>query len=151
MQIEHIPETLSELQAWATDYENQFMKSTEASHRLAETTIALILYHLPSILKPITKRIIVGFMDDHLRTAMMYPLQPAWVYHTINWFFILRKTFLRNVCLPRIKPMMWTADKPNEFGRYNLNWAYLDVCFITSVLIVALVFKYRWTDPSNVP
>lgn len=126
MNIQNIPETFHALQTWSKDYERQTMKPTEASHQLAETTISLVLYHVPNFLKSIAKRLVIGLMDNQLRTAMILPSQPRWVRRTINGFFTVRRVLLRNA-LPRLKPFLWINDESNESGQYNVNWAYVDV------------------------
>lgn len=98
------------------------MLPSSRNHNLAETTTQLFLYNTPHIIKPFAKKLLIGFMDDILREAMMYPAQPRYIHTLINGFFMTRRFFLRNFCLPRLKPLRLLQHSQNEFGRYNVNF-----------------------------
>jgi hypothetical protein len=140
MHIQDIPETYEEMRAWADSYEKRVMIPNEMNHQLGETTIAILIYYTPSFIKPFAKKLIIGLMDDNLRNAMMYPVQPTYIYRFINGFFMIRRFLSRNFFLPRWKPVKYVQDKPNKWGRYNVNWAASEVIPI-EMLMTALVFE----------
>jgi hypothetical protein len=142
MHIEGIPDTYEEMRDWADAYEKRAMLPSEVNHQLAETTTALLLYYTPSIVKGFAKKILVGLMDDNLRGAMMYPVQPAYVYNTLNGFFAVRRFLTRNFFLPRWKPVKYVQEKPNEFGKYNVNFTDNEVLCM-GVLTIAMVHERR--------
>ena len=120
MHIKDIPERWEEMEAWADEYEKRAMYPSDASHDLAETTMALLLFYMPNLLKPAIKRLLIAIMDDRLRTAMMYPKQPPWIHKSIIYFCTFRRFLLRNFFLPRSKEVVYTSQEVNEHGRYNI-------------------------------
>src|SRR5579859_6269350 len=123
MGIKDIPRTYSEMRHWAAQYESRAMIPSSTSHELAEITTSLLIYYMPSFLKPLAKKLIIGLMDDQLREAMMYEKQAKWVYWCLSGFWAARKAYLRNFALPRIKPIYYTEKEKNEFGKYNVCYA----------------------------
>jgi hypothetical protein len=123
MKIQYIPETYEQIRDWANSYELRAMLPKETNHKLAEITTGLLIYYTPDIMKPFAKKLIIGLMDDRLRTAMLYPPQPSWVYTLINGFFAVRRVLLLNFHLPRYTPIQYVSKEKNEHGRYNINYA----------------------------
>jgi hypothetical protein len=60
-----------DLKEWAEAYEKRVMVPDKYNHKLAEETTAILLYDVPSFLKPTGKQIVSALMDDRLRKAMM--------------------------------------------------------------------------------
>lgn len=123
MKMKDVPQTFEEMRDWADEYEKRAMIPSEPTHQLAEVTIGLLLYYAPGFLKGFLKRIIIGFMDTQLRTAMVYEPQPQWIHKLINWGFRVRGFLLRNFSLPRITRVKFTSEEKNKFGRYSVNYA----------------------------
>ena len=61
-----------ELQEWSTDYEKRIMLPDKNNKKTADQTVAILLYSIPSFVKPYGREIVSALMDDRLRTAMMY-------------------------------------------------------------------------------
>jgi hypothetical protein len=123
MKIDNVPKTYPEMRDWADEYEKRAMLPNETNHQLAEITTSLLLYYTPNIIKGFAKKLIVGLMDERLRTAMIYPPQPSYIHNFINGFFTIRRFLMRNFFLPRYKRVSYTTDEKNKFGRYNVNYA----------------------------
>lgn len=142
MHIQNVPKTFIEMKQWAEDYEKRAMYPSEQTHELAETTMALLLFYIPGVIKGFLKRILIAIMDDRLRTAMMYSEQPAWLNMYINGFVVVRRFLVRNFFLPRYKPVLYTQQEKNKFGRYNINWTDNEVGISLHLLIVAVVLAF---------
>jgi hypothetical protein len=140
MQIENIPETYSQIRDWANTYETIAMLPRETNHKLAEITTNLLIYYTPDLIKPFAKKLIIGMMDDRLRTAMLYPPQPKWVYSFIMGFFKFRRVLLLNFHLPRWKPIQYVSKEKNQYGRYNINYADNEVPFPFPSLVSGVDF-----------
>lgn len=123
MGIQNIPRTYPEILSWSTQYESRAMIPSTTSHDLAETTTSLLIYYVPSFLKPLAKKLIIGLMDDRLREAMIYKKPERWVGWVLGGFWAVRKVYLRNFALPRTKPIYYTEEEKNEFGKYNICYA----------------------------
>ena len=62
---------LEELAAWSEEYERECMVPAETNKKTANETVEILLWNMPSLLKPFGKKIVSVLMDDRLRTAMM--------------------------------------------------------------------------------
>jgi len=142
MHIQNVPKTFNEMKQWAEDYEKRAMYPSEQTHELAETTMALLLFYIPGVIKGFLKRILIAIMDDRLRAAMMYPEQPAWLHLYINGFVAVRRFLLRNFFLPRYNPVLYTQQEKNKFGRYNINYTDNEVDIFLHLLILAVVLAF---------
>ena len=123
MNIENVPKTYPEMRDWADNYEKRAMFPSDTNHQLADLTTGLLLYYTPGFIKPFAKKLIIGLMDDRLRTAMVYPPQDPFIHTFITTFFQVRGFILRNFHLPRISPVQLTQKEKNKYGRYNVNYA----------------------------
>ena len=63
---------LDELREWSAEYEKRVMVPDKNNRKVAEQTVAILLYSVPGFLKPYGRRMVSALMDDRLRTAMMY-------------------------------------------------------------------------------
>lgn len=62
---------LEEVMEWADGYEKDYMKPHVKNHTTAQQTTALLLWKVPTALKPFGEKVVTTLMDDRLRTAMM--------------------------------------------------------------------------------
>ncbi|EYE91279.1 uncharacterized protein EURHEDRAFT_487208 [Aspergillus ruber CBS 135680] len=112
---------LEEISAWEQQYEVEHMKPHVRNKEIADKTIDVLLYYIPSFMKPLGVNLISYLMDDRLRIAMMYPVPPALsaVFATV---FQLRQFYLRYLALPRPDWNRLNAftDAPNKHGRHFL-------------------------------
>ena len=122
MNIENVPKTYPEMRDWADEYEKRAMFPSETNHQLADLTTGLLLYYTPKFMKGFAKKLIIGLMDDRLRTAMIYPPQEPFIYNFIHVFFLVRGFLIRNFHLPRISAITLTQKEKNKYGRYNVNY-----------------------------
>lgn len=63
---------LKELEEWSELYENENMVPHLDNKKIADETVAILLWGIPKPLQPFGARIVSALMDDRLRTAMMY-------------------------------------------------------------------------------
>ena len=130
MKIENVPKTYEEMRDWADDYEVRNMVPNKMNHELAELTLALLTYYTPKTIKPFMMQILIGLMDNRLRSAMLYPPPHPFVGPFIKYSFAFRRFLLRNFFLPRTKPIHYTSREKNVHGRYNTTYADNEVFFL---------------------
>jgi hypothetical protein len=103
MNIKDIPKTQEELLRWSVEYEKKQMVPHEVNRVISEHTIALLLYTMPSFLKPFGRKVVIALLEDRLRGAMMQPIQPQWFIKMVRGLLYTRAFFIRHFCLPRTK------------------------------------------------
>ncbi|PPQ75159.1 hypothetical protein CVT24_007487 [Panaeolus cyanescens] len=92
MGIKDVPESLAELEAWSTAYEERCMVPTENNRDLALRTIdEQVLSAVPTIfgLKTFAKKCFISTLDDLVREATMQPKQPAYLTSLMNGILVL--------------------------------------------------------------
>ena len=116
---------LDELSEWAEGYEQQAMKPNPKNHTTAEQTTLLLLWHVPTALKPLGKTIVTALMDTRLRNAMTYPDPPPFLLKLVPALLRIRAFFVRHFMLPRpsFLAVHHTSREPTspESGRYTLS------------------------------
>ena len=60
-----------ELQVWSEAYEREFMVPDKWNNKLADETVAILVYNLPEWLKGPARKVVAALMDERLRKAMM--------------------------------------------------------------------------------
>jgi hypothetical protein len=60
-----------ELQEWSEAYEREFMVPDKWNNKLADETVAILVYNLPEWLKGFAHKVVATLMDERLRKAMM--------------------------------------------------------------------------------
>ncbi|KAI0976959.1 hypothetical protein F4678DRAFT_415115 [Xylaria arbuscula] len=92
---------LEELEAWSRQYEAGHIRPDDSNASLAESTVNLALYKVPSMFKPLARQAMALLLSHRLREAMRIP-HPSPVYQTTFSLFInFRKVLLRHFFLPR--------------------------------------------------
>ncbi|KAI0552353.1 hypothetical protein F4679DRAFT_87026 [Xylaria curta] len=93
---------LEELDGWSRQYEARYMRPDDSNALLAESTLNLALHNVPSMFKPLVRRLVALLLAPLLREAMRIPHPPP-IYQTVfNLFISLRKVLLRHFFLPRL-------------------------------------------------
>ena len=92
---------LEELEAWADAYEARCMVPEETNHQTAEHTTAILVWDVPTPLKPLGKQAVCTLMDDRLREAMMYERPPAWMVRVVHGLLYFRRSILMHLTPPR--------------------------------------------------
>ncbi|KAG9123122.1 hypothetical protein FRC07_000202, partial [Ceratobasidium sp. 392] len=70
MNIEHIPETLEDLQAWCEEYERANMRPSRINKQVAELTTNLLLYHVSDSVKPFGRHAVAALCPQRLRESI---------------------------------------------------------------------------------
>ena len=86
---------------WAERYEEKHMLPAESNKAVAEQTVALLLYEVPSFLHPFGKHVVSSLMDDRLRRATSIAPPPAWISTLVMTILSIRRLALRWLLLPR--------------------------------------------------
>ncbi|OCK80615.1 hypothetical protein K432DRAFT_297294 [Lepidopterella palustris CBS 459.81] len=111
-----------ELRRWAESYEREYMVPSNWNHKLANETVAILIYNIPGFLKAPAKKVVAALMDERLRKAMMFPEPPRSYVAAVHALIAVRSFFLRNFALPRPYFLRFTAlsEQPDkETGRYH--------------------------------
>ena len=59
------------LRVWSKDYERKSMVPDKWNNKLADETVAILVYNLPEWLKGLARKVVATLMDERLRKAMM--------------------------------------------------------------------------------
>lgn len=81
MNLQDIPLTKADFDAWVRRYEWCEMWPSDANHAVANQTAAIMEAWLPQPLRPVVKMAVRGLMDDHFLYAIGYPTAPTWLKH----------------------------------------------------------------------
>ena len=130
-----------EIMEWTENYANDKMVPDINNKITADQTIAVLVWTIPSFLRPLAINLVKALMNERLRKAMMWvpnPLHlefafsdanrssrypaPAQIYfHIVHYVFAIRKFILRYLSPPR--PEVLAVDPlsrtPTSEGRYN--------------------------------
>lgn len=79
MNLQHIPTSKAEFDAWVKRYEWCEMWPNDDNHAVANQTAAIMEAWLPPPLRPAVKMAVRGLMDDHFLYAIGYPAAPTWL------------------------------------------------------------------------
>ncbi|KAL8849649.1 MAG: hypothetical protein Q9221_005416 [Calogaya cf. arnoldii] len=105
---------LDELEQWSDQYERENMVPDITNNKLAEQTVAILLWGIPKALKPFGTNLVSVLMDDRLRTAMMYDKPSQFYFILMSSVFTVRKYLLRYFFLPR--PYIFRVNALEERG-----------------------------------
>lgn len=132
MGIQNIPETIGELEQWCEEYEEAHMLPSPINEEVARWTIHLLLYHIPSFVKPIGEQAVAALCPDRLRVAIMAPKPSAWVVGLVSTALTARKLFLRHLCLPRFKSLDFIPGDTSGFSAGQVCPMGVSVCPVSS-------------------
>lgn len=98
------------------------MKLADSNTYVAEKTIDLLLYYVPTApLRRLGRQIVISLLDERLRIAMGLPAAPGWAHASTRITLGLRAWFLRNFHLPRGKKRLRVTPQPDsKTGRIGL-------------------------------
>jgi hypothetical protein len=125
MGIKDIPETLEELEAWVTKYEETNVYFLENNRKYAEATMGLFLRDLPPFLRGFFQHAAVSLFEENVRVALRYEKPPRWIAVLTETFFQVRGLMIRHLFLPRLRPMDPLPKVDAETGRLHREfWAF---------------------------
>lgn len=75
---------LEEVMDWGEEYEKEYMVPNVNNKTTADQTVNLLLWLVPSALKPVGRHFVSTLMDERLRVAMMYASYDKTSYTTIS-------------------------------------------------------------------
>lgn len=109
MNIQNIPDSLEELDAWSIKYEQAHMKYHPANAQVADATVDLFLKPFGAkrgtIYFSILSNFLCTLMDARLLDSMRYPHQPRFLVSAVELLLKLRGLIIRYFFLPR--PDSW--------------------------------------------
>ena len=108
--------------AWAEQYERKHMVPNETNHTVAQQTVALLLYLVPSPLKGWGEQAVYTLMDTRLRRAMLYPDPPSWLTNVAHSLLHFRAFAIRHFFPPRFgfSKYQVITKQPTREGNYFL-------------------------------
>ncbi|KIJ55505.1 hypothetical protein M422DRAFT_151540 [Sphaerobolus stellatus SS14] len=121
MGIQNIWKSYSEMEEWTERYEEEYLVPNKAAHSLAELSLNFLLERFPEKygIRRNIKSIVICFLDDRTRKAMMLPEPHPWLHTAVYWALYMRAFIIRFTHLPRISPSLYvTVDEP-PFGKYT--------------------------------
>ena len=65
-------EWMRDLEIWSREYEGKYMVPAESNHKLAESTLRIILHKAPSSMIGFGRKTFATVMEEKLREAMMF-------------------------------------------------------------------------------
>jgi hypothetical protein len=65
-----------DLAEWVENYEQKNLVPDPYNHKLANETVAILVYNLPGFIKGPAKKLVTTMMDERLRKAMVYAPPP---------------------------------------------------------------------------
>ncbi|PWY89791.1 hypothetical protein BO70DRAFT_285156 [Aspergillus heteromorphus CBS 117.55] len=131
---------LEEIMAWSDEYEARCMAPDIANHKIAEQTIAVLLYMVPQQLQYLGMRFVSFMMDDRLRKAMLYDPPPAFDASVFSFLLSARRFAMRYLALPRPYFLRYTThtDELDKNDRvFSTNWD-------AAPYYVKPTFRNRW-------
>ncbi|TGZ76528.1 hypothetical protein EX30DRAFT_375394 [Ascodesmis nigricans] len=118
---EDIPTTYDAMMEWAEEYEKQYMVPADSNNYVAEKTVDLLVYYIPTRpLRWVGRQFVIALLDDRLRIAMKMPEPYKWAQATVYSLLWARKMFLRYFSLPRFTPRKTISEKHSKTGKYHL-------------------------------
>lgn len=121
------------LRVWSEAYEEKFMVPDKWNNKLADETVAILVYNLPEWLKGPARKVVATLMDERLRKAMIYPTPSPSYTMFVSAVFAARKMVLRNLVLPRPYFLRFRAlsEKPDQkTGRYYRSFYEIEPWYI---------------------
>lgn len=97
MQLTDIPESLTELRAFAYNYEERHFRYAESNRVIADATVKIVENWFPKFLRPLIKPGFAALINEKLRTAFNYPKPSAFFCGLIEATLHVRKFFLQAI------------------------------------------------------
>ncbi|KAI3392536.1 hypothetical protein diail_5547 [Diaporthe ilicicola] len=108
-------EFVEDITAWAKRYEVDAMKPHRSNRKLSDALVGLLFSLAPA--PQFTLQVLTVLMGDRVREAFMYP-QPGIFACLVAFASLnLRRLFLRFLCLPRLKPLIFFSEPDPHTGR----------------------------------
>ncbi|KAG8695313.1 hypothetical protein FRC09_009233 [Ceratobasidium sp. 395] len=132
MNIENIPETLEDMQAWCDEYERANMFPSPINQQVAVLTTNLLLYHVPDSVKPFGRHAVAALCPERLRESIMQPTPPAWVQTFIGVVLRLHTVYTRYLSLPRFTESVYVPLQHHDFTKTGVCPAGVAACPFSS-------------------
>lgn len=110
---------VEDITAWAKEYEARAMKPARTNLKLAQSLIDLMIYHIPTVLKPFAHEVIAAVLGDRLREAILYPEPGVFASFALFTALLARRIFLRYLMLPRVLPVVYFSEPDPKTGRIH--------------------------------
>lgn len=121
MGIQDIPDDLTKMMRFNSEYEAANFKFAESNHLIATSTRDLLLsFYIPTWLFWAGRPAVYAFLDGPLRESMGFPTAPGWLARLLIGFLGLRARALR-LLPPRRKPRRLTrVPRPTYPDGYRI-------------------------------
>lgn len=79
MGIRDIPDSYPDFHQYKRNYEHREFRHTPASARVGRHTLDLFCSWYPRLLRPVTSRAVLSFLDARMLAAFAFPAPPPWI------------------------------------------------------------------------
>ncbi|KAJ7725936.1 hypothetical protein B0H16DRAFT_1593424 [Mycena metata] len=106
MNIQNIPSTAEEFQAWLLSYEEEHMRPAQSNHDVAMHTTNELLFMVPKAfgLRSFFEGLTRSVLEDRVRIAMMQPVAPKYATPIVRGTLALFAFIEGHLLLPRWRP-----------------------------------------------
>ncbi|KAK3806849.1 MAG: hypothetical protein J3Q66DRAFT_358612 [Benniella sp.] len=122
MGIKNIPETKAELIAWSEEYERTHSRFAKSNRVIADVTLDILLSLIPSFTRGLGRMAASALCTPLLREAFGLSPPPKTVSALVHGALWARAAFIKYFMLPRRLPLVRTAARANEEGKYVPNF-----------------------------
>ncbi|KAH7252431.1 hypothetical protein BKA59DRAFT_161036 [Fusarium tricinctum] len=131
-------EFLEDMTRFGSNYEDKHIRPTEDIQKLGDVLMNLLLDSYPKILSPVGYQAACVLMGPRLRRAFGFQ-EPGLAITVLTYSLLLvRKLFVRFLCLPRLTPSVYLSQPDQETGRIK-SYHYMKEPFY-----VPPTFWQRW-------
>ncbi len=101
MNLTDLPNSLPDLQAFTSDYEDRHFRYTDSNRKIADATVAIVQGWFPRLLHPLVRPTFAALINDKLRLAFGYQRPPVYFISLTTSALWIRKW-----------PLRWITFKP---------------------------------------
>jgi hypothetical protein len=125
---------LESVRTWSQEYEARYMVPHRDNRRVADETMRLLLFDVPSAAHPAAREVVSALMDKRLRRAMLFDDPPSWLCSAVEMGFRTRKYILRYAALPRpwVLRKKKVSDKPDKHGKLHQIYSVAEPWYVIS-------------------
>ncbi|OAL26642.1 hypothetical protein AYO20_09983 [Fonsecaea nubica] len=119
MGIKDIPPTLEKLAEWTEKYEQTAMVYSDNNRKCADVSVDFFLKHVSPPLRGFFRKVMMALLEERTRNALGYPAASRAIEIFVYRFFRLRAFVVRNLFLPRLRPIDPLAKADKKSGRLH--------------------------------
>ncbi|KAG0359748.1 hypothetical protein BG005_000204 [Podila minutissima] len=118
MKIQNIPTSYEAVAEWSEAFEREYMVYAPSNVAIANSTVNHLLSRAPAAVHPFGRKVVSALLTPRLRKAFDMPAPSRRFVAMIETALWLRGGFIKYFMLPRKIPVVRTAPRANQEGRY---------------------------------